>query len=172
MLQWTTFAGPYNENRQEDEFSKWEQIKSYRVPLRLALDSVKTEAGRSRRNVFVFVDTQVLSPDDIKDILTKLATKYTDPTTLEITMYSDKEMLQRAINLYRKPVRLFPSMPPDELEKRQEEIERSVEGIFPRRSGYIRSSFVRTYEGEEYIRYSPDPNKEDIVVIRLNRGRS
>jgi ankyrin repeat protein/WD40 repeat protein len=149
---------------------EWVLNTSYGFPVRIAFnDEIHAPAG-DRREIFIFIEAQHFTPENIRKLFTSLAAEYKKPDWLDITAFSDKVMLQRAINNSINFVCIQWADTPEgraAAKKWAEEHE-------PLPSGYYRAEYYRTqrnYYSQGYIEesysYSPDPAKPEMARITL-----
>ena len=86
-------AGSAQQVSRNDE---WLLMSAYGVPVWIAYSEKK--GGVERREIMIFMEPQYFTPENIRKLFTTLAKEYQNPDWLHITAFSDKLMLQRAIN--------------------------------------------------------------------------
>ncbi|MEK6289487.1 MAG: ankyrin repeat domain-containing protein [Acidobacteriota bacterium] len=130
----------------------------------VALNSTTRSSYIESRHIFVYLEERDFRPDTLKDICNAMAVVYKKPQSLSITIYSDKEMLQRAINVYKAPVCLFDDGTP----AGKEALKQFTEKVFPSKTGYYRAYFIRS-EHKVDLTYSPYPDKVGTVPVYTER---
>jgi TonB family protein len=119
------------------------------------------------RRMFVLVGATFFTEENLKRAVRHLASEFAKPTSLTITAFSDRGVLDRAID-----VTIFPGQFPVDGHISPEDQAR----YFPKPTGYFRAYYRRGFETGEHLRHSPDPEKpDDIEVslrIALKTGRS
>lgn len=131
-------------------------------PFQIVLNSVRGEFY-IHRGIFLLIEAEYFTRENIEKVVRKLATEFSQPQELKITAFSDKEMLQRAINNFKHPYAIdFTDTPAG-----REAARRWAELNDPLKRGYFRAYFWRHNNGEEILQYSPDPEKEDYITITL-----
>jgi hypothetical protein len=143
---------------------KWIKNRSYGFPLWIALtwDSDRMVYFRHR---FVFIAAKNFTRENIRRALPGLAKELDVPDELQITAFSDKEMLRRAINNLRGPVYRIANTP-EGINAAQEYAEKYL----PLKSGYYRAWYYHSRDGKESLQYSPDPAKEEMVFIEVENS--
>jgi hypothetical protein len=81
--------------KRDDE---WVLTSAYGFPIWVGFNDVIQAASGDRRETYMFVETQYFTSENIRKLFAKLATEYEKPEELKVTVFSDKKMLQRAIN--------------------------------------------------------------------------
>ncbi len=80
-------------------------------------------------------------------------------------MFSDKEMLRRAIETSEWQFSIYFRKTP----AGKEEERRFYEEHYPLNSGYFRAYYWRSSKQESFS-FSPDPNKEELVMVNLKNN--
>ena len=145
----------------------WVRTTAYGFPVWIGFNDLT--AG-SRREVFIFIEAQHFTPENIKILFTKLASEYKKPDWLNMAAFSDKKMLQRAINNATSGFIIDWADTPEGRAAAKE----WAEEHYPLPSGYYRARYFRirrSYNSQSYIEesysYSPDPAKEEMVQVEL-----
>lgn len=151
---------------------EWVPTSSYGAPVWIAYNEMKTRAAR--REILIFIEPQYFTPENIRKLFTTLAAEYQSPDWLSITCFSDKLMLQRAIN--NSTAGGFCIIWADTPEGRAA-AKKWAEEHDPLPSGYYRASYSRIGRNnysqhyvEESYSYSPDAAKAEMVTVVL-RGK-
>jgi hypothetical protein len=121
------------------------------------------EAGRSgikNRHIFILAEEKVFSFKNLEKLFKKYAKTYPEPCILVITIYSNKEMLQRLINFKKYAAIEFTE---DEAGKRA--AAEYYEKYYPLPKGYFRAEYIRN-QNFEFFDYSP--KKEDTEMTRIS----
>jgi hypothetical protein len=145
----------------------WALSNEFGVPMWMALNAPPAAGRAYLRKMYLYVDANDFSEDNIRKAITGLASKYNDPTHLVITVFSDRSMLLRAISLSQGGIAIEFSDAPEN----QEDVRKFQERFYPHKSGYYRAHYSRTVRGDESLLYSPDPDKEELVRVQLNRSK-
>ncbi|HJQ25577.1 MAG TPA: ankyrin repeat domain-containing protein [Blastocatellia bacterium] len=153
---------------------EWAPTAAYGVPVWIAFNDLAAAAVK-RRTILVFIEPQHFTPENIRKLFTNLAAAYKEPALLEVTVFSDKPMLQRAINNLSGAIIDWADTP-----EGREAAKKWAEAYYPLPSGYYRAhysriarsyripgkGFVPWYMDETYS-YSPDPAKPEMVRVVL-----
>jgi hypothetical protein len=147
--------------------SAWHLDRSLGFPFWEALNVEKPRY--SSRHIFLFLEAEYFTEENLRKIFSTLPSQYNSSQTLYITIYSDKERLQWAIENDRQPIMADP--PPTLDDDARKSLEKK--GLLPRTTGYFRAGYVRM-NGEESFSYSPDAEKEGkiSVILRPRPGPS
>lgn len=122
-------------------------LDAFRFPVEVVLSEVKHGTYLDIRFMYLHIDASDFTEQNLNDLFTTLAAEYQDPQFLHITAYSDREMLQRAINRDRD--QYCAVWPEDQL---------------PSKSGYFSTQYSRR-DDAEYFFYTPDPEKADTITV-------
>jgi uncharacterized protein len=139
--------------------TNWPVNTAYGVPIEVAVNSVSF-----MRRILLYLEPQNFNEENLKKLFLGLARDYPEPYDLFITAYSDKAMIQRAIDAGKQQVSIDFSKGPAGERAYQEYARKSL----PLRSGYYRANFTRI-RGEEKLDYSPDPDKEEHITIVIKK---
>lgn len=132
-------------------------------PSRIVSNIMKGDPPSYRRELFVHVEEGDFTQGNIRSLFASLAAKYSKPENLHITVFSDRENLNKAIEVSKmKYIVDFPS-------------NRGVESdwyrkYWPASTGYFRAVYYRNYV-EENFTFCPDPQTENCVDVEL-KGKS
>lgn len=147
---------------------EWKLTSTYGVPVWIAYSEKK--AGIERREILIFIESQYFTPDNIRRLFTTLGAEYPSPEWLDITAFSDKLMLQRAINNSTGGVIIDWADTPEG----RAAAKKWAEDHDPLPKGYYRAYYVRIGRNnysqnyvEEGYSYSPDPDKPEMVRVVL-----
>lgn len=144
---------------QSPDLPNWAVNTSYGIPTEMAVNSVSV-----MRRILLYLEPQYFNEENLKKLFIGLAGDYPKPYDLFITAYSDKAMIQRAIDAGEQRGSVdFPKGPAGEQAFRE-----YAKKYLPLRSGYYRANFTRM-RGEEKIDYSPDLNKEEHITILVKK---
>lgn len=148
---------------------EWIENSDYDVPIQIIHKIIEAPAG-NRRELFIFIEPQHFSQENVKRIFQGLASKYEDPKWMRITMYSDKDMLKRAMGS-ANPKIIIHWENTLEGKKAAAEWARKYE---PLPNGYFRATYFRIerYNGgqpylEEKYSYSPKADENKMIEISL-----
>jgi hypothetical protein len=125
--------------------------KSFGLPIEVALNEVKQGSLLNIRFIFLYIQASDFTEENLRNLFGSLAAEYPEPEYMQITVYSDREMLQRAMNRYRSP---YSGVAPEDQ--------------LPARSGYFGAQYSRQ-DDAEFFDYSPDSGKEDNIRIWIKR---
>ena len=128
---------------------EWQTVPGVEPPALLALDSVRGRPDPELRFLFVLVEGKHFNEEDLRSLFTGLAARYPEPETLDITAYSDKSQLARAVFNY---LHYSPGLPLED------------------RTGYFAAKYLRR-EGDEHFFYTPDPNSESNVMVVIKKRK-
>jgi hypothetical protein len=135
-------------SRQEKSSTNAVGLDTFRFPIEVVSNEVKNGTYLDIRSIFLQVDASGFSEQNLKDLFTTFAAEYQDPGFLHITAYSDREMLQRAIN--RSQDQGWCGVWPEDK--------------LPAESGYFSAQYSRR-DDAEYFNYTPDPEKPDTITV-------
>jgi hypothetical protein len=141
----------------------WTTSNDFGFPVWLALNSPSGAGRANLRKIFVFIEANNFTKDNVQTVFTGLATRYPDPVDLIMTAFSDRAMLIRAIGVSESGVAIEFSKAPE----KQEAVQKFKDEFYPLKSGYYRAYYSRSRRGSESFQYSPDPDKEALVRVQL-----
>jgi hypothetical protein len=150
ILLLTPLGSKIGRSRQEKGPTKAVTLDTLHFPVEVVLSELQHGTYMTIRFMFLHVDASDFTEQNLSDLYTTLAAEYQEPQFLQITAYSDREMLQRAINIYRLQCGLAP------------------EDQLPAKSGYFSSQYSRR-DDAEYFNYTADPEKPDSTRIWFRR---
>lgn len=138
---------------------------SFGFPVRIAHNSaVVIGQDYGNRMLFLMIEDRYCSPDHLRVVFSGLAARYQE-NFLKIDVYSDPEMLRRAIARYKR----FPDELtfPDTAEG--EELERSIRGdLFIPKTGWARARYFKgPNEGERFF-YKHNPLSVEMVEVIIS----
>jgi len=149
----------------KEEADKWLLDTSFGLAISIASGSAPINEPYKGRVMFLFIEERYCSPDFLRTVFTGLAARYQEPEALQISVYSDAEMLRRAMirRKWSASDFVFPDTPEGvELEKRI-----YGEAYIPK-TGWARARYYReSREGAEKFFYKPDPQKVEMVEVVL-----
>jgi len=140
-------------------------IKLKEVPnkgLEIILNEID-DGGRSEiksRHIFILIEEKEFNLENLNKLFDEFKKLYTEPYNLRITVYSNKEMLQRLIDFKK-----FAPIEFSDDEKGREASNKYHEKYYPLRKGYFRADYFR-YAKFEFFDYSP--KKEDTKMVRIS----
>lgn len=120
------------------------------------------KSGIQSRHIFILIEEKKFNLENVRKTFEKYRFIYSTPFILTITIYSDKEMLQRLINFEKQPMTIEFSQD----EKGQEAARKFYEEYYPLPTGYFRAEYSR-YGDYEYFNYSPGKDKAEMMRISL-----
>ena len=118
------------------------------------------KSGIQRRNLYIFVEEKEFNLDTLRKLFDKYKKVYEKPYILTVSVYSDKEMLQKLINFNNQNFAIDFTNDEEGRKAAQEYYEK----YYPLPKGYLRAEYKR-YGKFEYFDYSPA--KEKIEMIRI-----
>lgn len=142
----------------------WVLETSFGVPVQVASGTGPIEKPYKARVMFVFIEDRYCSPDLLRAVLTALAGQYASPDSLRIDVYSDREMLRRALVRYKWPASdfVFPDTPEGE------EMEKKVYGdVYIPKTGWARARYYRGSQDGERLLYKSSPDKVEMIEVVL-----
>ena len=149
--------------REPDE--EWKLVNSYGFPVWIASNIVIRAPIGSRRSIYLLIEAPDFTQKNIRDVFTSLAAEFSTPYELWIYAYSDKAVIQHALEELKGGI--LCSAPGSGPEGRRGSRNNSIESE-PRRSGYFRGRYVRFRDGiREEIEYSPYAEQEHVIKIDL-----
>lgn len=119
------------------------------------------------RKIFLLIEDQDFTQNNLQKIFTGLAIKYDKPVLLRITAFSDAEMLKRAIDISQSGF----SVDFDDTPKGRRASAKWYEKYYPAPTGYFRAYYYRSLNEEEF-QFSPDREKDSYIKIILKRKAS
>ncbi len=116
-------------------------------------------SGIKSRHLFILVEEKDFNLENVRKWFDKYKNLYPEPHDLNISLYSNREMLQRLIDFqdHGTPIEF------NRDEKGKEAARKFYEKYYPLPSGYFRAEYIRY--SFEYLDYSP--KKEDSEMIRI-----
>ena len=157
-------VGRSTQTRREST-GEWKLVNSYGFPVWIASNLVIRAPIGSRRSIYLLIEAPDFTQKNIRDVFTSLAAEFTTPYELWIYSYSDKAVIQRALEKLESGILcVAPGFGP---EGRRGSRNYSIESE-PRRSGYFRGHYIRFSDGRrEEIEYSPSAEQEHVIKIDL-----
>lgn len=148
---------------QTEGSDQWVLDTSFNFPVRIAFVSTLTLANQySDRVMFVLIEDRYCSPDHYREVFVELEARHHEAPFMKIDVYSDSEMLRRAIARYKTypDDLIFPDTPEGE------ELEKRIRGdLYIPKTAWARARYYKTPgEGETFF-YKPDPQKIDMVEV-------
>jgi len=134
--------------------------QSFGFPVWVYVNSSR-DGWAARRAIYLFAEPQHFCEGDLRTLFSGLAVQYPPPVTLFVTAASDREFLQRKIEVYlgaqQIDVLRLPRGPDDEKEPDE----------LPVDTGCFLADYARVRGREEAFEYNPDPHKVDRVKVVL-----
>jgi ankyrin repeat protein/WD40 repeat protein len=151
---------------------EWVFTNSYGVPVWIAYNDTSPPTSFASRRIFIFIETPNFTPENIKKLFINLAIEYQEPKWMDVTIFDDKKMLQRAIDSSTSGVYIHWADTPEGKEAAQ----KWAQEHDPLPSGYNRARYSRMHRNnysqfyiEEYYSYSPDPLKPEMIQVVLQK---
>ncbi len=132
--------------RQEKGSTNSVRLEAFRFPIEIVSTELKHGTYLDIRFMFLHIDASDFTEQNLNDLFKTLAAEYQEPQFLQITAYSDREMLQRAIDRSQDWCGVAPA---DQL---------------PAKSGYFAAQYSRR-DDSEFFDYTRDPAKSDDTRI-------
>jgi ankyrin repeat protein len=133
---------------------------SYGIPIKLVLHIFEQDKPIKTRKIFILIDEFHFNKENIQKVFLGLANKYPNPKELNIIIFSDKVMLQRAINSEQREFFIdFDNTP-----EGKASATKFYEKYEPHPKGYYRAYYYR-YAEYEIFDYSPQKDDESMVRI-------
>jgi hypothetical protein len=128
-------------------------LPSFTVPVEVSLNEVERGAYMNIRFLFLYLDQADFDEYKLTKLFEVLSEEYQDTQFMQISAFSNREMLDRAIYRYR----VFCGVVPKER--------------LPAKSGYYWSMFSRR-DDVEYFDYTPDPMNSETRRVWFRRPTS
>lgn len=142
---WRGADAPYLTQKESQQENSWRQTTEFGFRVWVALNSTKGKGDPELRFVFLLLEDKYFNEADLRKLFSNVATKYPEPHLLEVTAYSDKAMLERAIENY---LHYIPGLP------------------LENKTGYFRAKYLRHSRNEKFY-YSPDPYSEEYIAVTV-----
>lgn len=137
---------------------EWPVDFTYGFPVWTAFHSI----GESTGTIFLLIVSDDFKKENLNKVFTDLVRKNERLESLQMTVFSNRSMLKRAIHLFKNPIYIdFAPMPKGLAAKQKWEKENK-----PLPKGYYRAYYYRSPQ-EEYFKYSPDPDNEGYLTVTL-----
>jgi ankyrin repeat protein len=140
----------------------WPRDDTYGFPVWVALKATRGPTGV----VFLLIEAHDFTEGNLRKVFAGFASTTEDPVSLQITAFSDRAMLQRAVDNFERPIFIDFASTPKGLEGQRKWREKNE----PLPKGYFRAYYSRAAD-EESFKYSPDPNREGYVTVDLKNKR-
>jgi ankyrin repeat protein len=150
--------------RVKDQNEEWKLVSSYGFPVWVASNFVIAAPAFSHRTIYLLIDGKNFTEENIRKLFTSLAAEFSKPHTLWIYAYSDRAVVQKAVDKSKGPIVCvaFANSPEGRRGSRNYSISNE-----PKRSGYYRAQYFRFSDGREEIEYSPHHEQEHVLKIDL-----
>jgi len=142
---------------------EWVQDNKLGFPVWTAANYVIDAPALSHRHVYMLVESQNFTEQNILKLFTSLAGEFKVPDNLAMYAYSDRAALQKALDEATSGILciLWAETPEGRRAARNHDIKTN-----PHRSGYYRAEYYRWPNGREVrVTFSPDPNLEHLKTI-------
>lgn len=103
FLSFSLKRAAFVDSKQEIDSPNSIKLGQFRFPIEVVSNDVKHGTYVDIRFLFLHVDSLDFTEQNLNDLFRTLGEEYQDPELLQITAYSDREMLQRAINRTKEP---------------------------------------------------------------------
>jgi hypothetical protein len=144
----------------------WDLCTVCGVRARMALNKSPGPNMVPRRDIYLLIEEQDFTPENLKKAFENLSAAYPVPVFLNIVAYSNRVYLQQLI--IAEGVNVITDFL-DTPEGREAQ-ENYYSNLYPPRTGYFRSSYIRTAVDLESFQYTPDPREDKTVEIVLKKG--
>src|SRR5262249_2259209 len=136
---------------------------SFGFPLTIAF-SHSNASGQEYRwhTLLLLIEARYCSPENLRVVFQGLAERFQKANFIEIDVYSDPEMLRRAIGRFKQyPDELqFPETPEGE------QFERMIRGdLYIPKAGWARARYYKNARDGEKFYYKPDPDKVEMIEV-------
>lgn len=154
--------------------NNWPQQSADGIKFQIALNRVvKFTGGGGRREMFLFVAPETFTPENLQKIFLSVSSKYPKPVWLDIDLYDNKYMLQRAIKLNTAEIIIHFKDTPEG----REASEKWWNRFGPPLDRFSYSSYLRI-ERENYSKsyieeaffYTPKPDSTRMTEVQLRRN--
>jgi ankyrin repeat protein len=152
-----------SDNSKADE---WTVDNSAGFPVWIASNR---EVGHiSHREIYVYVERENFSESKIVKALSAIASEFPSPETLFLLAYSDRAIVQKAVDRSKIGVTVdFASSPEGNRAARNYGLRTEV-----RTGGQFRARYWRFPDGREWIDLSPDPDQDHLKRIDLKHSNA
>jgi Ankyrin repeats (3 copies) len=147
-----------------DHSDHWIVDTSVGFPIRIAYSSAVKTQNYSDQVIFLFIEDQYCSPEYLRKVFTEMAARFLKADSLEIDVYSDAEMLRRAIVRYRSypDDMIFPDTPEGI------ELEKMIRGkTYIPKTGWARARYFKGRKSGVRFFYKTDPQKIEMTEVIL-----
>ncbi|MEW6130529.1 MAG: hypothetical protein AB1757_26075 [Acidobacteriota bacterium] len=162
-----TCSAHYRQNENPNIQRKdWKLLKDFNFPLWLVAYLPPPKDGIKTREVFLYLEPSYFNEENIRTAIKQLSPKFrafvfSPYEELQITIFSDKEMIERAVKTARLSVCFFF----DDSEEGKRAAKEYYDNTFPLKSGYFRAYYYWKPDEKEQLIFSPDPNSEKVFSI-------
>jgi hypothetical protein len=124
---------------------------------------VDNTAHAGTRSVYVYLEEATYDQQSVEEVIRRLEAQYCDPFLLDITIFSDRDMIPRYLDgLAATSIVHFKTTP----EGRSAAAKYSKK-VFPPQTGYLRAHYRRN-ERFEYFSISPNKDSVEMRTIVIN----
>src|SRR5690349_10977451 len=85
--------------QQAEKQTEWLVNFTYGFPFWIALNYTVGAPRVFRREIYIYFEPSYFTPGNLKKLFTGLAAEYPSPDWFTVTAFSDRAMIQRAINI-------------------------------------------------------------------------
>lgn len=146
----------------KQESDQWIVDTSFGFPVGIAYSSRLTTHQFADHMIFLFIEDRFCSKENLGEVFKGIAARYQETPSVRIDVYSDKEMLRRAIQRYKSypDEAIFPDTPEGV------ELEKTVRGdLYIPKTGWARARYFKwTPDGERFV-YKPGPQKTEMIEV-------
>lgn len=148
----------------KDPNEEWKLVNSSGFPVWIASNFVIDAPALSHRHIYLLIDCKDFTEANIRTVFTSLAAEFRIPRELWIYAYSDRAVVQKALDKRKGGILCVTFA--DSPEGRRGSRNYSISSE-PKRSGYYRAEYFRFSDGREQIEYSPHPEQQHLLKIDL-----
>jgi len=140
----------------QSKFSEIDNVGTVVNQCHSSVEVLETVTHAKTASIFLLADRNVFQKNTLQRFFTCISKSYSDYASLNVTIFSDRNNLEKEIKNYLEPPP--DANPPVWLKK-----------IHPAETGYYRAFYSRFKD--EYFTYSPRPDKVRNVRVELNSRR-
>jgi ankyrin repeat protein len=145
-------------------WGQWIEENKIGFPVWTAANYVIHAPALSHRHMYVLVEAQNFTEQNILTLFTSLAAEFTVPDDLYMNAYSDREALQKVLDQANSGILCVTFA--DSAEGSRASRNHSIR-TEPHRSGFYRADYYRFPDGREQFSYSPNLQQEHLKTVDL-----